>query len=195
MSCRVWMGLLASGLSLFVGRESCPQSSRRSRLIRGCVGRRDAVCYTIDPTQCAKDLEAPRNWIYHYHFLTQLKRRPRRKARLFPGKWDLTELDGIRILSEFDDRYTAPDGGYASGAEYYDRSGARRVLDFIPYSMFMVPMIECHPKIRVIARRTTDGEQRRWNERLPSRSGRRFTSSPHHGFFNRHKTLHLLAGG
>lgn len=119
-------------------------------------------CPTIDPSQCAKALEAPRNWVYHYHFLTQLKRRLRRKARLFPGKWDLAGLDGIRILSEFDDRYKALDGEYASGADYYDRSGARLVRDFItaptriitsqddrfiPYSMFTVPLIQHHPKI------------------------------------------------
>ena len=92
----------------------------------------------------------------------------RRKARLFPGKWDLAGLDSIRILSEFDDRYTALDGGYANGADYYDRSGARLVLDsitvptliitsqddpFIPYSMFTVPLIQRHPMIRVIAPR------------------------------------------
>ena len=68
--------------------------------------------------------------------------------------------------SEFDDRYTAPDGGYASGADYYNRAGACRVLDsitvptliitaqddpFIPYSMFTVALIQRHPKIRVIA--------------------------------------------
>jgi predicted alpha/beta-fold hydrolase len=87
---------------------------------------------------------------------------------LFPGKWDLAGLDRIRILSEFDDRYTAPDGGYASGADYYDRAGARHVLDsiavptliitaqddpFIPYSMFTLPLIQRHPKIQVIAPR------------------------------------------
>ena len=127
-----------------------------------------AVCPTIDPAQCAKALEAPRNWVDHYYLLTQLKQRLRRKARLFPGKWDLAGLDGIRILSEFDDRYTALDGGYASGADYSDGSGARRVLDFItvptliitsqddlfiPYSMFTVPLIQHRPKIRVIAPR------------------------------------------
>ena len=72
------------------------------------------------------------------------------------------------LISEFDDRYTAPDGGYASGADYYDRAGACHVLDsiavptliitaqddpFIPYSMFTVPLIQRHPKIRVIAPR------------------------------------------
>ncbi len=71
-------------------------------------------------------------------------------------------------ISEFDHRYTAPDGGYASGADYYNRAGACHVLDsiavptliitaqddpFIPYSMFTVPPIQRHSKIRVIAPR------------------------------------------
>ena len=127
-----------------------------------------AVCPNIDPMQCAEALEQLRNWIYHRHFLSRLKARLRRKAALFPGKWDLTELDRIAWISEFDDRYTAPDGGYRNGADYYDRAGARHVLDsiavptliitaqddpFIPYSMFTVPQIQRHPKIRVVAPR------------------------------------------
>jgi predicted alpha/beta-fold hydrolase len=127
-----------------------------------------AVCPNINPTVCARALEEPRNWIYHRHFLTRLKSRLRRKAALLPGKWDLTGLDDIDRISEFDDRYTAPDGGYRSGADYYDRAGARHVLDaiavptliitaqddpFIPYSMFTVPLISRHPHIRVVAPR------------------------------------------
>ncbi len=127
-----------------------------------------AVCPNIDPTQCARALEELRNWLYHRHFLTRLKSRLRRKAALLPGRWDLTGLDNITRISEFDDRYTALDGGYRSGADYYDRAGARHVLDsiavpaliitaqddpFIPYSMFTVPLIQRHPTIRVVAPR------------------------------------------
>lgn len=32
----------------------------------------------------------------------------------------------------------------------------------------------------------TDGEQRRWNERFPPRSGRRFANALHSGFFHSH---------
>jgi len=42
---------------------------------------------------------------------------------------------------------------------------------------------------------TTDGEQRRCDECLPPRSGRRVTSGPYHGFINRHKIPSLLACG
>lgn len=125
-----------------------------------------AVCPNIDPTQCVRALEQPRNWMYHRHFLVRLKARLRRKAALFPGTWDLAGLDRIAWISEFDDRYTAPDGGYRSGPDYYDRAGARHVLDaiavsaliitaqddpFIPYSMFTSPAIQKHPQIRLVA--------------------------------------------
>ncbi len=125
-----------------------------------------AVCPNIDPTQCVRALEERRNWIYHRHFLVRLKARLRRKARLFPGKWDLAKLHHIRRISEFDDWYTAPDGGYRDAADYYDRAGARHVLSaigvptlvvtaqddpFIPFSMFSTPLIQRHPKIRLLA--------------------------------------------
>lgn len=127
-----------------------------------------AVCPNIDPTQCVRALEAPRNWVYHHYFLTSLKARLRRKAELIPKKWDLSGLDRIRRISEFDDRYTAPDGGYLNAPDYYDRAGSRHVLDsiavptliitaqddpFIPHSMFTVPMIQRHPWIRMVAPR------------------------------------------
>lgn len=148
-----------------------------------------AVCPNIDPTVCAKALELPRNWIYHRHFLTELKSRLRRKAALHPGKWDLSGLDAVSRISEFDDQYTAPDGGYQNGADYYDRAGARHVITsiavptllitaqddpFIPYSMFTVPSIQQHPLIRFVApphgghcgffQRDRNGEDAHWAE-------------------------------
>lgn len=125
-----------------------------------------AVCPNIDPTQCAQALEERRNWLYHRHFLIRLKTRLRRKAALFPNKWDLTGLEKIARISVFDDRYTAPDGGFRNAEDYYDRAGARHVLGsiavpaliitaqddpFIPYSMFTIPLIRDHAKIRLLA--------------------------------------------
>jgi predicted alpha/beta-fold hydrolase len=124
------------------------------------------VCPNIDPTVCVRALERPSNWLYHRHFLTQLKARLRRKAALSPDKWNLNGLDRITRISDFDNRYTAPDGGYRDAADYYDRSGARHVLDsvavpttiitaqddpFIPFSMFLTPSLHRNPSIRLIA--------------------------------------------
>lgn len=120
--------------------------------LAGCM----AVCPNIDPAQCVTELERPRNWIYQQHFLPRLKARMRRKAVFFPGKWDVARLDSIHTMSQFDDAYTAPDGGYRNAADYYDRAGSHHVLHritvptliitaqddpFIPYSMFTQPPI------------------------------------------------------
>ena len=127
-----------------------------------------AVCPNIDPTQCVAALEQPRNWIYHQHFLSRLKARMRRKAGLFPGKWDLGTMRSMKTISQFDDYYTARDGGYRDGTDYYDRAGARHVLNriavpaliitaqddpFIPYSLFTRPELIENQNITLLAPR------------------------------------------
>ncbi|MBX9660582.1 MAG: alpha/beta fold hydrolase, partial [Nitrospiraceae bacterium] len=127
-----------------------------------------AVCPNIDPTQCVAALEQPRNWIYHHHFLSQLKARMKRKAGLFPEKWDLRAMGSMKTISQFDDYFTARDGGYRDGADYYDRAGARHVLGriavptliitaqddpFIPYSLFAQPELIGNQSISLLAPR------------------------------------------
>ncbi len=159
---RIWLAGYSMGGNLVL--KAAGEAGSSDAVLAGAI----AVCPTIDPPQCIEALEQPRNWMYHRRFLVKLKARLRRKAALFPGKWDIKELDGIDRMSDFDDRYTAPDGGYASGTDYYNRTGAHHVLasitvptliitaqddPFIPYSMFTKPLIQRHPKIRMIAPR------------------------------------------
>lgn len=148
-----------------------------------------AVSPNIDPTQCVAALEQPRNWLYHWHFLSALKARMRRKAKLFPDEWDLAPLRSIRTITQFDDCYTAREGGYANVADYYHRAGARHVLHniavptviitaqddpFIPVSMFDTPAIRHNPNITTMIsrygghcgffQRCRPGEDRFWAE-------------------------------
>lgn len=125
-----------------------------------------AVCPNIDPAACVTALERPANWLYQRHFLTRLKTRLRRKAGLFPNRFPLTPLRDIRTLREFDEIYTAPDGGFTSADDYYDRAAARHVLaaieiptviltakddPFIPYRMFEASAVQANPRIRLWA--------------------------------------------
>jgi predicted alpha/beta-fold hydrolase len=125
-----------------------------------------AVCPNIDPAACVAALEKRSNWIYHRHFLTSMRARLRRKATLFPHRFDATGLVSIRSLRAFDDAYTAPDGGFLNAADYYERVGARHVLQhiavpaliitahddpFIPYRIFDAPALRTQPSIHFIA--------------------------------------------
>jgi predicted alpha/beta-fold hydrolase len=127
-----------------------------------------AVSPNIDLTRCVAALEQPGNWLYHYHFLTALKARVRRKAKLFPNEWDLAPLRATKTITQFDDCYTARNGGYVNVADYYDRAGAHHVLHniavptvimaaqddpFIPVSIFDIPAIKCNPNITTMLSR------------------------------------------
>lgn len=147
---RIWLVGYSMGGNLLL--KAAGEIGRSESALAGVV----AVSPNIDPTQCVAALETPRNWLYHSHFLTSLKARVRRKATLFPGRWDVSALQQIKTISQFDELYTARDGGYRDAADYYDRAGARHVLHniavpsliisaqddpFIPASMFDTPAI------------------------------------------------------
>jgi uncharacterized protein len=125
-----------------------------------------AVCPNIQPAVCVQALQRPGNRIYHNYFLKSLKAKLRRKARLFPGKWDVSLLPDIKTLWEFDDAYTGPDGGFRDAADYYAQSASQRLLPniakptliitaqddpFIPYHMFGDPAIQTNPYLNLVA--------------------------------------------
>ncbi|UCE64056.1 MAG: alpha/beta hydrolase, partial [Nitrospirota bacterium] len=127
-----------------------------------------AVCPNINPAQCVEALQQPENWIYYKYFLKNLKDRLQRKAQIFPDKWDLSQLKNIRTLREFDDAFTSKDDGYRDAVDYYERSGARHVLEnihlptliitaqddpFIPYHIFEESAIRTNPAIHFVAPR------------------------------------------
>jgi uncharacterized protein len=87
-----------------------------------------AVSPTMDLAVCVDALEERQNAIYQWHFVRNLKRRMRRKARAFPGRWSLDGLRRIRSIREFDQAYTAPHHGFRDAADYYHRASAMRVI-------------------------------------------------------------------
>src|SRR5580692_5929157 len=51
-----------------------------------------AVCPPVELGVCADAVGLPQNFIYQEHFVRNLKNRMRRKAQLFPGRYDLSAL-------------------------------------------------------------------------------------------------------
>ena len=130
--------------------------------LRGVAG----VCPTIDLAKCADALALPGNFIYEEHFVRNLKKRMRRKAALFPGKFDLGPMARVRTVREFDNEITARYCGFRDADDYYARSSALRVAaeirvptlivtaqddPFVPFASFSDPAITNNANIRVIA--------------------------------------------
>jgi predicted alpha/beta-fold hydrolase len=125
-----------------------------------------SVCPTLNLADCVDALETPPNALYEWHFVRSLKARMQRKARLFPGIYNVVGLDRPQTLREFDDAVTAPGGGYRDAADYYQRASAVRVAHlistptliitarddpFVPVRSFNVPGIMSNRQIQFVA--------------------------------------------
>jgi predicted alpha/beta-fold hydrolase len=123
-----------------------------------------AVSPTMDLTVCVAALEEPQNRIYQWHFVRNLKRRMRRKANAFPGRFSLDALERIGTIRQFDEAYTAPYHGFRDAADYYYRASAMRVIGqiaipaliitaaddpFVPPQPFRDPAVTGNPNITV----------------------------------------------
>jgi len=123
-----------------------------------------AVSPIIEIGECVKALERPRNRLYQWNFVKDLKRRMRRKDRFWPGRFDLSRLDAIKTVREFDEVYTAPHFGFSGADDYYYRASALRIIErlripslvitaeddpFVPPAPFRDPKVSRNPCIEV----------------------------------------------
>jgi len=125
-----------------------------------------AVCPGLDLAASADAIALPRNYIYQWHFMHNLKQRMRRKARLYPQLYSPNGLGKLHTLREFDDAITAPHCGYRDAVDYYERASALRVIaeirvpalilsaqddPFIPFTSFRDPAFATNPQLTLVA--------------------------------------------
>lgn len=112
-----------------------------------------AVCPAMDLAASADALHLPMNRLYEQYFLWKLKSRMRKKARCFPGRYDLSRMRGVISLRDFDDKITAFYCGFNGAADYYARSAAANVVDRISVPAYILyarndPFIRILPETR-----------------------------------------------
>ena len=113
---------------------------------------------------CVEALERRSNRLYQWNFVRNLKRRMKRKARAWPGRFDLSRLGSVRTVRDFDTHFTAPHHGFRDADDYYHRASSLRVVGrvqvptlvvsaaddpFIPPEQFDDPGITANPRVTV----------------------------------------------
>ena len=150
-----------------------------------------AVSPTIDLNASADAIELRSNIIYNIRFVWSLRTRMRRKARLFPERYDASRLRGVWSIRKFDDVYTAPHSGFGNVANYYARASSLQFISritvptlivhaqddpFIPFDSFRHPDIAANPNVALLAPEQgghvgfisadREGEDRFWSEKM-----------------------------
>lgn len=97
-------------------------------------------------------ISQPSNFLYSKRFLGNLKEKIKKKAALMPDKLDISKLDNIQTLIDFDDNYTAPIHGFDSAIHYYQSCSSLYFLDHIKIPTLVVNALndpflsdDCYP--------------------------------------------------
>ena len=90
-----------------------------------------AVSPSCDLAISSDRIHAPGNRIYEWWFLQSLRKSFRRKAELWPGRFDPALLKNVHSVRDFDESITARYMGFAGAADYYDKASSSHVLDRI----------------------------------------------------------------
>lgn len=125
-----------------------------------------AVSPSVDLSASADLIMKRSNWLYHRDFVRRLKNKVRSKQKLYPELYDISGLDVVRTIKEFDDRFTSQAHGFADADDYYQRASSLRVIDqirvptliihaeddpFIPFAPLRDPAVTLNPYILLVA--------------------------------------------
>jgi predicted alpha/beta-fold hydrolase len=125
-----------------------------------------AVSASVDLRASTQHMNLRRNWIYQQDFLRRLKNRLRRKQKLFPDLYDISGLGDIHSIEEFDDRFIAPEFGFADARDYYAKASSLPLIKhiriptliihaeddpFIPFAPLRDPSVAANPYVLLIA--------------------------------------------
>ncbi|MBZ0187694.1 MAG: alpha/beta fold hydrolase [Candidatus Obscuribacterales bacterium] len=89
-----------------------------------------AVSPSLDLSTCVAAMGSGVNRIYDLNFVFALKAKIREKVKYFPGLFDTELLKHVKTIRQFDDLFTAPDGGYDSAAHYYQEASAISMMQW-----------------------------------------------------------------
>ncbi|HWR17950.1 MAG TPA: alpha/beta fold hydrolase [Terriglobales bacterium] len=107
-----------------------------------------AVSPIIDLSPSSAALHDWQNRLYEYRFLRDLHDSVSRKAKLYPDRYKTYPVFSIRSLREFDDKITAPHGGFKDAEDYYHRAGSAQVVHRIAVPTLIIHSLD-DPFIRL----------------------------------------------
>jgi len=102
------------------------------------ITRAVAISVPLDLYSSCLKISEPSNWLYTKRFLNTLKKKVKEKAVKFPDNFEVSGIEKISNLIEFDDRYTAPLHGFKDAQDYYKKCSALHFLKKIKVKTMII---------------------------------------------------------
>ena len=111
-----------------------------------------AISSPIDLAAGAQEILKAKNYVYHREFMKCLMGKARIKQKLFPQDIKESDLNQVKNLIDFDDKFTGPIHGFRSAQDYYAQCNSIQFLQNIQIPALIInaeddPFLpkECYP--------------------------------------------------
>ena len=135
------------------GNISLKYLGEKSNEIHTAVARAAVFSVPMDLDTSCQKLSVPSNFIYSFRFLKSLKYKVRWKASAMK-ELDVSGLEKIKTIEEFDDRFTAPLHGFKGAKDYYKKCSSIHFVENIKVPTLIVNALndpflsaQCFPQI------------------------------------------------
>jgi uncharacterized protein len=144
------IGLVGFSLGANLVLKMAAETAHAGALGLDCVLAANAP---IHLASCVQLMRKPENRLYDWNFVRWLRTMVTRLHRHFP-ELGPPGMKGVRSVYEFDDRYTAPRGGFLSADDYYEKCSLVTALSRITVPGIVVhavddPFVAHEPWLRV----------------------------------------------
>lgn len=126
----IYKRIILSGFSLG-GNLSLKYLGERKENLYPELWKAAVFSVPLHLSSSSKKISERSNWIYNKRFLRRLEQKIRLKEAKMPGTFDISALNDIKTLREFDDAYTAPLHGFENAEAYYEHCSALNFLQGI----------------------------------------------------------------
>ena len=100
----------------------------KKEIVPSSVKKVVSICAPFDLEMCCLNMERPRNIVYQYYFLRELKEVFEAKAKQYPEIIDMSLWSKSKKWRHIDTHFSAPINGYSSADEFYYHASAKNFL-------------------------------------------------------------------
>lgn len=85
-----------------------------------------------------KAVESRSNWIYNYYFRKMLKAKVLAKAKQFPERLDVSEIDKFKTWRSFDEAFSCPLNGHSNVDDFYETGSCKNYFHKVKTPLLIV---------------------------------------------------------
>jgi len=110
--------------------------------LNGKIERAAAISVPVDLVGGSVEISKRKNIIYDRRFLKTLRKKILEKHQQFPDAINISDLNKVKTIRDYDDYFTGPIHGFKDAADYYEKCNSKQFLTAIKIPTLLLQALD-----------------------------------------------------